>query len=261
MVPMARPGRIAGNVGVAMCTTERGVASWRPCAPVARRAERSTGTFQDCLRSVGEGSTRERRAPAVRNQTAVPGGTARTAHRNVELTGDPPEARRDNGDPGRLPHFVLLSGPMAPAVALVPGFVMAGGEYGPPGPHVNSFVARPNSAAMCATASRGGRPGTRTLVASGRRDEPLSPDIVVRRRDQGRELHEGRPQDYDERRDLDEQHEQQRDVDDGEQRRQSPGNRDGPEDPLVERQDRGVAAVSILCDVVDDHRTNQERES
>src|SRR5438876_8686637 len=79
----------------------------------------------------------ERRAPAVENQTAVlEGRPARLTKR--ELAGDPPEARRDNGDRGRLRHClppVWTDGALLVQAAPVCG--MTGGEYGRPRRLVN----------------------------------------------------------------------------------------------------------------------------
>src|SRR5438034_9445826 len=118
------------------------------------------------------------------------------------------------------------------------------------------------TSATMGTASTGGRrPRAGALFATWRRHEPAPPDLVVCRRDEGRKLYEGGPQHDAEGRKLDEQQEQQRNVDHRQQRRDPPRDGDRPEDPFVEGKDRGIAPISVLGNVVNHNRSDQQEQA
>src|SRR3990170_2016326 len=107
-----------------------------------------------------------------------------------------------------------------------------------------------NLAVLAAAAGRG-RLRPITLRPSRRRDELAPPDLVIRGGDPLREAHEDRVGRNPHPGQHDDELEDERHADDGEERDHAPGHDDRPEDPLVERQELRVAAVSALCPVVD----------
>src|SRR5918994_5742802 len=113
----------------------------------------------------------------------------------------------------------------------------------------------PVGSAVAAAAPGRSRTGAGALLATRRWDESAAANLVVRAGDALREADEGRIRGNTDARQQEEQKDDQRDVDDDEERHDAPGHDDRPEDPLVEGEQLRVAAVSAHRGVVDTDRS------